>query len=300
MGRMRRTIALALSLGLGACSTASPPSPAPKPLKVATWNLEHLAERDGEGCRPRTEADYAALRDHVQKLDADVVAFQEVESRKAAERVFAPDRYDVVFSSRPPSRRGGACYGASGQTIRNQAVGFAIRKGVRWTRNPDLSALGLGNSDLRWGVDITVNGEEPVRLLAVHLKSGCNSVRSETDPDCPVLFAQLPVLEAWVDGRATEGQAFVVLGDWNRRLAAREDSFYADLNDGEPAEAGLALAAGDRAAGCKARFREFIDHIVLGTRAADRVVPNSFEEFTYGIPEDSHPSDHCPVSVRIR
>lgn len=285
---------------LSGCAGLSP-STGLRDLKVASWNLEHLAERDGEGCRPRTEADYAALRRHAEALGADVVAFQEVQSRKAAERVFDPAIYDVVMSSRPASQRGGECRGRPGLLIQNQAVGFAIRKGVPWRRNPDLAALALGNPDLRWGVDITVTQGAPVRLLAVHLKSGCNSGRTPTDPDCPVLFDQLPVLEGWTEARAREGQAFVVLGDWNRRLASRDDAFLADLNDGDPAGSTLTLTSGDRPAGCKARYREYIDFIATGAAAAARVQPGSFEEYRYGgVPEDDHPSDHCPIAVRLQ
>lgn len=272
--------------------------PPPSTLKVATWNMEHLAARNGEGCRPRTDADYAELRRHADDLAADVIAFQEVESQAAAERVFDPARYDVVFSSRSATGRGGSCYGNAGKSIRHQAVGFAIRKGLRWTRHADLADLALGNPDLRWGVDVTIEMTKPLRLLAVHLKSGCNSGRTPSDRDCPVLFNQLPALERWIDARAAGGETFAVLGDWNRRLAARDDAFFAEIDDGAPAGADLTLAAGDHAARCKARYREFIDHIALGTKAAARMLPKSFEEYRYGgISEDRHPSDHCPVSV---
>lgn len=269
-------------------------------LKVASWNLEHLAERDGEGCSPRSEADYARLRDHVEALDADVIAFQEVQNKAAAERVFDPARYDVVMSSRPASTRSGECRGRPGLYIQNQEVGFAIRKGVPWTRNPDVSALALGNPDLRWGVDVTVNQGRPLRLLAIHLKSGCNVGRDQSDPDCPVLFAQAPVLEGWTEARAGEGVAFVVLGDWNRRLAGRDDAFLAELNDGEPSTAQLSLTSSGQAAACKARYREFIDFIAVGVEAAARMEQGSFEEYRYGgAPEAEHPSDHCPIAVRI-
>ena len=269
-------------------------------LKVATWNMEHLAERDGEGCSPRIEADYARLRDYASALAADVIAFQEVQNKAAAERVFDPALYDVVMSGRPASTRSGECREQPGLFIQNQAVGFAIRKGVPWTRNADLSALALGSPDLRWGVDVTVSRGRPVRLLAVHLKSGCNSGREPTDTDCPVLFDQLPMLEGWTEARAREGQAFVVLGDWNRRLASRDDAFLADLNDNDPVEANLTLTSGDRPAGCKARYREFIDFIATGGEATRRIEPGSFEEYVYGgAPEAEHPSDHCPISVRI-
>ncbi len=297
---MKSLIALSLSAVLLSGCVGVTPSVRPEGLKVASWNMEHLAERDGEGCRPRTEADYAVLRRHADALGADVIAFQEVQSRAAAERVFDPAVYDVVMSGRPPSSRGGECRGRQGLFMQNQAVGFAIRKGVPWTRNPDFDALALGNPDLRWGVDVTVNQGRPVRLLAVHLKSGCNSGRTATDPDCPVLFEQLPVLEGWTEARARDGQGFVVLGDWNRRLAGRGDAFLADLNDGDPAGSVLTLASGNRPAGCKARYREFIDFIATGGEATARVVPGSFEEYVYGgAPEADHPSDHCPIAVRI-
>lgn len=298
---MKIQISLALSAAIFLSACAGMPSPPPAgALKVATWNIEHLAEKDGEGCRPRTEADYALLRRHADALNADVIAFQEVQSEAAARRVFDPAKYDIAFSSRPSSGTGGGCRGKPGLNIQNQSVGFAVRKGVAWRRNEDLSALALGNPNLRWGVDITVGRGRPLRLLAVHLKSGCNSGRAASDPDCPVLFGQAPVLEGWIDNRARAGEAFAVLGDWNRRIASRNDAFYAEINDGDPAAAALVQAAGGRPAGCKTRYREFIDHIVAGREAAARIEPDSFEEYTYDAPEDDHPSDHCPVSVRIR
>jgi len=296
---MKPLIAFTISaVLLSGCVGMNPPREGD--LKIASWNMEHLAERDGEGCSPRTEADYALLRRHANELRADVIAFQEVQNKAAAERVFDPAMYDVVMSGRPPSTRSGECRGQPGLFIQNQAVGFAIRKGVPWTRNADLSALALGNPDLRWGVDVTVTQGRPLRLLAVHLKSGCNSGRTPTDPDCPVLFDQIPVLESWTEARARERQAFVVLGDWNRRLASRDDAVLADLNDGDPAGSTLTLSSGDRPAGCKARYREFIDFIATGAEATARIAPGSFEEYRYGgAPEGEHPSDHCPIAVRI-
>lgn len=277
-----------------ACSTL-PQRPAAT-LKIAAWNLEHLAEKDDTGCRPRQEADYAALRAHVGRLDADVIAFAEVETRKAAERVFDPATYTIVMSGRPDSGRQGYCgrNATTGPTIRKQDVGFAVRKGVRFTRHADVSALGLGDPDLRWGVDITLEGPRPLRLLAVHLKSGC--ARGAEYEACPILFDQVPVLRAWMDARRSAGEAFAVLGDWNRRMAVPGDDVWRRLNGD-----GVALvdAAGGRGATCVARYPDYIDHIVLDPRAATRMAPGSFEEYDYGVAEAEHPSDHCPVAVRV-
>lgn len=289
-----KIIALALLLALSGCvEPTSPPQDTSQPLRIATWNMEHLAERDGEGCRPRVEADYATMRRYATQIGADVVAFQEVESKAAAERVFPRDVWTVVIEGRSAGAQGG-CRGLPGQVLRAQKVGFAIRKGVAFERNADVRELGLGNDGLRWGVDVTVNGGRPLRLLSIHMKSGCNSGRAATDRDCDVLFAQLPVLERWIDARATETAPFAVLGDWNRRVASRGDAFWAAIDDAEPVNADLTLASGRKGATCKAKYSEFIDHIALDARASKQAIQGSFTEFTYGVPEAQFPSDHCP------
>jgi endonuclease/exonuclease/phosphatase family metal-dependent hydrolase len=263
-------------------------------LTLASWNIEHLAERNGSGCRPRTEADYAAMRAYVKTLDADVVAFQEVESKAAAERVFSPAQWTVVIEERTARARGGACRGEQGLTINAQRTGFAIRNGLPFERQPDYTALQLGNRDLRSGVDVIVRppGGEPMRLLSVHLKSGCNS--GNTREACPVLFRQVPVMEAWIDDRAGEGMRFAVLGDFNRRLAMPADAVWSDWDDASPPNADLALASGDRPAQCNPRYRDFIDFIVLDRRAtADLQAANEHMYTADAL------SDHCAVSARL-
>ncbi len=296
MKRLTTVSVASLVLALCACAPHETlKSEVARPLKIASWNLEHLAESDGLGCRARTEADYAALRGYANQLDADVVAFEEVENAAAAARVFLPDRYQIVMSNRPSSGRHGFCGrdATDGPTIRDQKVGFAIRKDVEFSRNPDLSELAIGNPDLRWGVDITLAGAKPLRLLAVHLKSGC-SAGDEKKP-CPILFDQVPVLQKWVDARRAEGMPFAILGDWNRRLAMPEDAVWKRLNESTT----LLDAAEGKGATCVKRFPDFIDHIVLDPKAASRRVAGSFSEFTYGVAEDQHPSDHCPITLTI-
>jgi endonuclease/exonuclease/phosphatase family metal-dependent hydrolase len=285
---------LAISLSLAACAT-TPPAPR-APLRIATWNREHLSEDGAQGCKARTDADYALMRRYADRLNADVIAFEEVESIKAASRVFDPAKYQLIIEERSAGDHF-PCGGQEGRKLTRQAVGFAIRKGVQFDRAPDLADLAVGNPNLRSGVDIIVHarGHAPVRLLAVHLKSGCfNGLKGDA---CQTLQQQIPVLEKWIDARAAEPIRFIVLGDFNRRLARQDDVLWADLDDGQPANADLSLAEGTTTPKCDPRFKEFIDHIVLDARSARDLA--GFEEQTYAL-ADGHPSDHCPVVASLK
>ena len=266
-------------------------------LTVASWNMEHLAERNDSGCRPRTDADYAAMRAYVDALAADVIAFQEVESRAAAERVFDPARYTIEIEQRIGTGRKGECGGGQrpGLTINAQRTGFAIRKGLSFERRADVTDIQVGNPDLRSGVDVIVRpaGARPVRLLSVHLKAGCSA--GDRNDACAVLFQQVPALERWIDARAAEDVRFAVLGDFNRRLAMSADPIWIDWDDASPSDADLSRAAGDQTARCNPRYRDFIDHIVLDRRATADLV--AFEEQTYA---DAALSDHCAIAARLK
>jgi len=287
----------ALSLLAGSCAVAPDASHGPPQraaLTLAAWNMEHLAEADETGCRPRTEADYVAMRRYVAELNADVIAFQEVESKTAAERVFDPALYTVVIEDRVGSEQRSECRGLAGLTINAQRTGFAVRKDLPFERRPDFTELQLGDPDLRSGVDLIVRprGGAPVRLLSVHLKSGCSS--GDRNEACAVLFRQVPVMERWIDDRADEGLRFAVLGDFNRRLAMPGDVVWADWDDASPPNADLALASGDRPAGCNPRYRDFIDFIVLDRRA--RADLAGFAEKTFA----ADPlSDHCAITADL-
>ncbi|MEJ1965718.1 MAG: endonuclease/exonuclease/phosphatase family protein [Gammaproteobacteria bacterium] len=187
---------------------------------------------------------------------------------------------------------------------------------VPYRCGPDYRELSLGDT-LRRGKELILFPGEAgeIRLLGVHLKSGCSS-KPLTDPDstCHSLSRQVPELEKWIDTQARARRRFAVLGDYNRDLLSEEahrptqgprDSLWAEIDDSDPPEADLHNAAsGEGFRNCVPGqgYRSYIDNIVLSRTLATQVVPGSFARVTYNAADARHArlSDHCPVSIRLR
>jgi endonuclease/exonuclease/phosphatase family metal-dependent hydrolase len=310
-----RLVAAAFALSLSAAV------PAAERLTLATWNLEWMMtpevfdalapaclardRRAGGNERaipcdlvPRarwSESDLERIRRFAAALPADVVALQETDGVAVARRIF-PER-EFCFTGR--------------RHVQN--VGFAIRRGLRFRCNPDYRALGLPGNEVRWGADVTIEPGTPreMRLLAVHLKASCNRDPLTDDrPDCRTLQRQVPGLEDWIDRRARAGDAFGVVGDFNRRFdrereAARDSrgaivAIWPEIDDGEPAGADLVNpGAGHGPVGCNNGHRERmpIDYLILGERLARRLVPGSYRVFDY--PSGGRWPDHCVISIDL-
>jgi endonuclease/exonuclease/phosphatase family metal-dependent hydrolase len=288
-------------------------------ISVGTWNMEWmmtpatfdaLASRCAGGDRrvgggeraipcnlmPASrwsEDDLARLRDFAATLAVDVVALQETDGVEIASQVF-PDR-SFCFTKR--------------RHVQN--VGFAIRRGIPYRCNADYRALGLPGNDVRWGADLTLYPGTPreFRLLSVHLKSACNrDPLTYAGPACGILQQQVPILEAWIDRRAKNDDAFAVIGDFNRRFdREREDArdahgriaaMWPEIDDGEPAGADLTDAGADHGkVDCGHGARTPVDHLVFGRRLARRMVPGSYRVWDY--PAGSRWPDHCVISVEL-
>ncbi len=256
-------------------------------LKLATWNLEWLTTGDRDlptDVRPKRPEDIDLLRRYAAELDADVIAIQEVDGLAIAARVFPPDRYSVHLSHDNVVQR----------------VGIVVRRGIQYSVNPDLTGLDVGTAgQLRSGVDITLHSQPPLRVLAVHLKTGCLDERLNrgTHRACTELRAQIPPLFDWIHARFIDGVAFAVLGDFNRHMD-RRDQLWSALRQAAP----LTRATEGLASPCWGG-EAFIDHVLLGGAARDWLVPGSLRVLTYretGVEWKQRLSDHCPVSVRLR
>jgi endonuclease/exonuclease/phosphatase family metal-dependent hydrolase len=290
-------------------------------LTLATWNLEWMmrpqvfdalaANCYGRDRRPSgedrsipcdlapkgrwSEADIARIRDFAATLPIDVIALQEIDGEDAARAVFPEHAF--CFTKR--------------RHVQN--VGFAIRKGLGFRCNRDYEALGLPEDTVRWGADITIEPgtKREMRLLGVHLKASCNRDPLTTArDDCRLLQRQVPVLEAWIDGRAAAKEAFGAIGDFNRRFDRERDAardpqgvsaaMWPEIDDGDPAGADLVNpgeAHGPVGCGNAYGERMPIDYLILGERLAGRLVPGSYRAWPY--PAGGRWPDHCVISIEL-
>ncbi len=273
-------------------------------LTIATWNLQWLIDgptaRDARiACRQmqvsalpcdvarelsRDSADLARLASYVRKLDADVIAFQEVENARIASRVFRG--YRICINAGPGL----------------QHVGFALKPELAQDCGQPLTTLTAGGRG-REGRALVIwpRGLPPITLLTVHLKSGCaREPLDATSAACELLAAQSHALGQWIIERAAGSTPFIVLGDFNRGgLPAGEDPFWELLRPTTFHAAADSL----RYANCSwgAPYHEFIDHILVSRNLSSRLATPSFGQQTYRARDAARYllSDHCPINVYL-
>jgi endonuclease/exonuclease/phosphatase family metal-dependent hydrolase len=266
-------------------------------LKLATWNIAWLTLRQAgdpelpRGLNTRNAGDFARLSEYARRLDADIVALQEIDGPEAAARVFDPRDYEFHFAHEPDIQR----------------AGFAWKRSLRVTRNPDLAALDLrpqARFSLRRGADITLElGPTRLRLLSVHLNAGCREgPLDRAENQCESLARQSAILAEWIEARRAEGIAFAILGDFNRRMEGPGEEMMLALLAAAPmtrANQGVSNPCWTDGRG----GRPFISHLLLGGPARQWLVPNSLRVMVYAERDYAmrdRLSDHCPVSIRLR
>ena len=259
-------------------------------LKIATWNLNWLTARPAGArglpadVKSRGPEDFDLLRQYALELNADVIAVQEVDGRDAATKVFPPDRYSIHMT----------------RDRLTQRVGLVVRRGLRYDINPDATAI-AGNpaAHLRSGADVTLHlPAGSLRLLAVHLKTGCISqpLKNAHSRSCTELREQEAPLQAWIAARVAEKMPFLILGDFNRWMDGR-DQFLAALRQAAP----LTRATEGHSSPCWGN-ETFIDHILAGGEAIAWMRPDTLRVLRFretGGQWKERLSDHCPVSVRL-
>jgi endonuclease/exonuclease/phosphatase family metal-dependent hydrolase len=257
-------------------------------LKIATWNLNWLTARQAglpSDVKIREPEDFDRLHAYAEELNADVIAIEEVDNADIARRLFAPETWSIHMSH---------------DHVR-QRVGIVVRRGLAYDVNPDVTAIALDPvAHLRSGVDITLHPPAgPLRVLAVHLKQGCQYAAFGRAPRtvCVTLMAQFDVVAQWITARRDEGVPFLVMGDFNRDLD-KNDPFIKTIDAPTP----LTRATEGFTSPCWGH-ESFIDHILIGGPARAWVVPNSLRVLAYRETDPAWKerlSDHCPVSLRLQ
>jgi len=285
-------------------SLAALPHP-PEEILLASWNLQwlvlpataHAARLACDaGRRPalpcdvalqgsRDSADWARLRHYVRALDADLIAFQEVQDAEAALRLFRG--YRVCISAGPGL----------------QQTGFAVRAGLPFRFEAPLAALSMAGRNRSGAVLRLLLPGRSIQLLSVHLKSGCaESPLEEGSAACRLLEAQSRVLGSWIAARRAAKEPYILLGDFNRAGPDSSDPFWQRLDAAAGAEL-VHASAGRSFHNCYVGqpFSRFIDHIVFDPALRAAIRPGSFARRGYS-PRDAlryQLSDHCPVIIRV-
>ena len=271
-----------------------------EPLTISSWNIEWLSTNEAVNkfSAQRDQADFDKLEEYFQSLDADVVAFQEVDDADAIQRV-AGNQYKILMSDRALPENSNHQFKEV-----NQYTGFAVRKGITLTDYADFPLESSTNSKLRFASYVVVEtGSKPIHMLSVHLKAGCSGAY-KSNRDCSRLKDQAQQLNKWIQQRERNDEDYAILGDFNHNLSYSRDWMWKDLTENTDAR----LATRKTRADCKVRsnrnnhrthqFRSVIDHIVvsdsLSASPAKQKVFKTQDVLDYKL------SDHCPVSTTIK
>ncbi|CAH7000404.1 Metal-dependent hydrolase [Vibrio chagasii] len=271
-----------------------------EPLTISSWNIEWLSTNEAVNkfSDKRDQADFDKLEEYFQSLNADVVAFQEVDDINAIQRV-AGDQYKILMSDRALPKNSNRQFKEV-----NQYTGFAVRKEVSLTDYADFPLESSSNSKLRFASYIVIETEtKPIHMLSVHLKAGCSGAY-KSNRDCSRLKEQAQQLNKWIKQRERNNEDYAILGDFNHNLAYSRDWMWKELTQYTDAQ----LATRKTRADCKVRsnrnnhrthqFRSVIDHIVVS--GSLNAAPAKQQVFETQDVLDYKLSDHCPVSTTIK
>lgn len=287
-------------------------------IRIATWNIANLHWEIGKNLpgRPnapaRSKRDFQRLQKYANRIDADIIALQEVNGPKAVYRVFPSSKYKVIMSDRyrkdvKTRRKTDHIYTAiaikrsapvkliSSRTVKTISVPHKQHGSIRPTRRAVEATVQLPNGN-------------HLTILAVHLKSGCHqgSLINTKSPACATLAKQTAYLEHWIDTLVEKGEALVVLGDFNRRINMRgnKDHLWAEIDDAEPRNMELFRLPFRQESNCFHGTNHFkpeaIDYIIADKAAWRWIDKSSFRIVDYDKldkPQGKQISDHCPAYV---
>jgi endonuclease/exonuclease/phosphatase family metal-dependent hydrolase len=304
-----------------------------------------------------------ALRARAIELNSDIYAFQEVSDAEAIARILPPDKYEILYIPDDVAINVGFAIRkelAPAASIR-QVKALSVCERRDRTNPVDPSSCIGGSYRTRPGLELSLKaGNLTISLLNVHLKSSCRShpvsnppldklnaracqsqdfdqaeataqYRNSVRRGCSLMRDQVPAIEAWVETQANAGNAFMILGDFNRdfgrelrtRIPARLDgadakapilpatrigSLLKEISDDDPPGAYLYQARQKfegRNRYCHAengeRYRvrtchHHVDHFLIGKYWAEAVSNNPASLTSTG--RDYGDKGYCAVNAR--
>ncbi|MGV3003177.1 endonuclease/exonuclease/phosphatase family protein [Vibrio sp.] len=275
-------------------------------LNIATWNIEWFTTNPSSSIKKskRDSQDFAVLSDKFRQLSPDILAFQEVDSIKAIQKLVGGE-YQVYLSDRAKPQ-----YANLQFDDLNQYTGIAVAK--KWLAKNQATIIDpndislLPYSKLRFATYIVLKqaNQADVHLLSVHLKSGCPTKKKHSR-SCRQLSEQANQLNQWLATRVSNQESFIVMGDFNHNLAYKGDWMWQLLTNGLNNQAKLATKTTPAICQVKSnrnpsklyRYPSLIDHIIVSqanhTQDTQQAVFTKQEALNYRL------SDHCPVVSKL-
>lgn len=285
----------------GLPSTQSPAEPRREvgaELTIATYNVLNLFDDlddpyhadEGTPGKPRAELERVAKV--LRKIDADVIALQEVENRWYVERfleVFLPNLgYEVVHFEGNDLRGIDVCL--------LSRVPIGPVRSYRHVRFPDATGKTRRFSRDLVAVELQPAGAAPLEVWVLHLKSNYGG-RPHAEP---IRLGEAQQVRRMLEERFRQNPRarIVVLGDFNDTWESA--STQALVGSGPFALQCFAesLPEEQRITYNREPHRSMIDFILCSPALAESYVKNSYRIWPGSV--DSQGSDHNPVAARFR
>ena len=272
-----RLVFLLLSLVLISCNE-------PTELTISTFNIKWLGDGVDDNVY-RTDKDYNNITSIISSLDSDVLALQEIENRKAIEKIIDTNQYAIYTSSYP----------------KEQKTALVINKEITVKEVYQIDEISLGNNDLRPGMvayceyngfDFFV-GSFHFKATSRHDDTPVKRTRSfdmRQDQSDELVKALNKLMKEKGDSDV------ILLGDFNDSPAKDNSNIMAlDTDNWE-------FLTSDMNS-CKYPRLKSIDHIIVNEELKKNIKQGSLNMLDLSRvlrgDELRAASDHCPVSVTI-
>lgn len=284
-------------------------------LDIVTWNLEWFGSASNG---PEDDVQFANAKTVIQKLDADIIALQEIVDESQVQKLALETGY--AYESMTMT---------AWQDAADQKLGFLYKPGVVSVKKEKVILAKLyadikagaatltdypgGNSSFLWSsgrlpymvqFEATISGAKQLyNLVNLHAKATVNNPEQDYQRrkyDAQVLADTLAAQYANAN--------LVILGDFNDDVDVSVVSNYASpfevfVNNSNYSTLTYDLSASGAVTYKSSSLSSFLDHIVISSTLTDEYVGNSIminEQFDEEIENyRNSTSDHAPVSARF-